>query len=141
MKKLAFEIDIKASKEKVWDILWSDESYRMWTATFLPGSYFEGELVEGHDIRFLSPGENGLFAMVEKVIPFQSMHFVHFGFVIDGISQDKTFAEESIEYYDLYESEIGTKLTVTIKTVDEYITYFTNIFPRALNAVKELSEI
>lgn len=140
MTQLKFSININASKEKIWDILWEDQSYRGWTAKFIPGSYYEGELKEGNDIRFLSPGEHGLFAKVEKVIPYQSMHFVHFGLVLDGVSQHKTFEEDAIEYYDLYESDFGTELTVTIKTDEEYITYFNNSFPRALNAVKELAE-
>lgn len=140
MKKLVFSIEINASREKVWDVLWSDQNYRNWTAVFIPGSYYEGELHEGNDIRFLSPGEHGLFAVVEKVIPFQSMHFTHFGLVIDGISQEKTFGEDAIEQYELSESQVGTKLSVTIKTEEEYITYFSNTFPRALSAIKEITE-
>lgn len=140
MKQLEFSIEINASKEKVWNILWEDQSYRDWTSRFIPGSYYEGELKEGNDILFLSPGKHGLFAKVEKVIPFQSMHFVHFGLVIDGISQPKTFNEGAIEHYDLFESELGTKITVSLRTEEEYIDYFNNSFPRALNAVKQLSE-
>lgn len=140
MKRLEFSVEIKASKEKVWDILWNDESYRVWTASFIPGSYYEGEIIQGNNIRFLSPGQHGLFAVVEKVIPFQSMHFMHFGLVLDGVSQDKTFQDDSIEYYDLLEIESGTKLTVKINTEDEYITYFSNSFPKALNVVKQLAE-
>ena len=140
MKKLEFSIEIKASKEKVWESLWTDQNYRKWTALFLPGSYYEGELKENSDVRFLSPGGHGLFAMVEKVIPFQSMHFLHFGLMIDGISQEKTFKDDAIEQYDLYEIEDGTKLTVTLKTEEEYTTYFKNSFPRALAVVKEIAE-
>lgn len=140
MKKLEFTIEISASREKVWDALWSHQNYRKWTAVFIPGSYYEGELQEGNEIRFLLPGQHGLFAVVEKVIPFQSMHFLHFGLVLNGISERKTFSENSIEYYDLYETGQGTKLTVTINTEEEYVTYFSNSFPRALHAVKELAE-
>lgn len=140
MKRLEFSVEIKASREKVWNILWNDESYRVWTASFIPGSYYEGELIQGNNIRFLSPGQHGLFAVVEKVIPLQSMHFMHFGLVLDGVSQDKTFQDDSIEYYDLLEIESGTKLTVKINTEDEYITYFSNSFPKALNVVKQLAE-
>ena len=140
MKKLEFSIAIEVSKERVWDILWSDETYRRWTATFIPGSYYEGELAEGNTILFLSPGQHGLFAVVEKIIPYQAMYFRHFGFVLDGKMEQKSFADESIEYYDLFESEHGTKLTVTINTEEEYIDYFNNSFPRALLAVKELVE-
>ena len=140
MKKLEFSIEIKASKEKVWESLWNDQNYRKWTALFLPGSYYEGELKENSDVRFLSPGGHGLFAMVEKVIPFRAMYFLHFGLILDGISQEKTFKDGAIEQYDLYENEKGTKLTVTLKTEEEYKTYFNNSFPRALAVVKEIAE-
>ena len=140
MKKLEFSIEIKASKEKVWESLWNDENYRKWTALFLPGSYYEGELKENNDVRFLSPGGHGLFAMVEKVISFESMHFLHFGLIIDGVSQEKTFDAGATEHYDLYEIQDGTKLKVTLKAAEEYTTYFKNSFPRALAAVKEIAE-
>ncbi|WP_027376250.1 SRPBCC family protein [Kaistella palustris] len=140
MKKIQFTVFINASVEKVWNTLWDDDTYRKWTASFIKGSYYEGELAEGNEIRFLSPGEHGLFALVEKVVPFQKMHFLHYGEVIDGIPQEKTFGDEAIEYYDLEEKENGTELTVTINTAEEFLTYFTNSFPRALNIVKELAE-
>ena len=140
MKKLEFSVDINASKEKVWDVLWSDQNYRNWTASFIKGSYYEGELLEGNDVHFLSPGDHGMYAIVEKMIPNQTMHFRHYGEVLDGIPQGDTYGENAIEYYDLYESESGTILTVTINTEEEYITYFTNSFPRALSAIKELAE-
>ena len=54
MKKLEFSIEIKASKEKVCGSLWHDQNYRKWTAIFLPGSYYEGELKENSDVRFFS---------------------------------------------------------------------------------------
>lgn len=140
MKQLEFSIKINSSREKVWEILWQDESYRKWTAVFIPGSYYEGELKQGNDIKFLSPGENGLFAMVEKMVPFESMHFVHFGLILDGVREQKTFKDGAIEYYDLHEIDGFTNLKVTLRTEDEYIDYFNNIFPRALEAVKELAE-
>ncbi|MDN3607974.1 SRPBCC domain-containing protein [Kaistella yonginensis] len=140
MKKLEFSIEIKASKEKVWEALWNNANYRKWTATFIPGSYYEGELREGSNVRFLSPGENGMFTLVEQVIPFKSMHFKHFGEVIEGINQAKTYGDEAIEQYDLVETDEGSLLTVTLNTEEEYITYFTNSFPRALHEVKEIAE-
>lgn len=140
MKTLTFTIEINASAEKVWNVLWEDKTYRDWTSSFIRGSYYEGEMVEGNDIRFLSPGEHGLFGIVEKVEPFTAMHFKHFGEVIDGVSQEKTFGDNAIEYYDLLETESGTKLTVTVNTGAEFKDYFTNSFPRALTKVKEIAE-
>lgn len=68
------------------------------------------------------------------------MYFKHYGEVLDGVSQEKTFGDEGIEYYDLEEIENGTRLIITLNTVEEYITYFTNSFPRAMNMIKELAE-
>ena len=140
MKKLEFSIEINASKEKLWEALWNEQNYQAWTATFIRGSYYEGELKEGNDILFLSPGKHGMFAVVEKMIPFKAMYFKHYGEVLDGIAQEKTYDENAIERYDLSETTHGTTLTVTINTDEEFITYFTNSFPRALNAIKEIAE-
>lgn len=140
MKKLQFTIEINASAKKVWEVLWEDENYRNWTSTFIRGSYYKGELLEGNEILFLSPGEHGIFAVVEKMTPLKSMHFKHYGEVLDGVRQEKTYDENAIEQYDLTETAVGTTLTVTINTEEEYITYFTNSFPRALKAIKEIAE-
>lgn len=34
MEKLIFNTEIKASKEKIWKVLWDDETYRKWTSAF-----------------------------------------------------------------------------------------------------------
>ena len=44
MEKLHFSISIKAPKEKVWDTMLNDVTYRQWTSVFNPpGSYYEGD--------------------------------------------------------------------------------------------------
>lgn len=39
MHKLFFEIQIDAPPERVWDVLWSDITYRQWTTAFTEGSF------------------------------------------------------------------------------------------------------
>ena len=41
MEKQTFKITIDAPREKVWDVLWSDDTYREWTSVFSPGSRAE----------------------------------------------------------------------------------------------------
>ncbi|WP_427872212.1 hypothetical protein [Flavobacterium sp. MMS24-S5] len=53
MEKLVFNIDIKAPKEKIWKVLWDDETYRKWTSVFAEGSYAESTWNEGDKIYFL----------------------------------------------------------------------------------------
>ena len=39
MEKLHFSVNINASKEKVWQTLWDDTTYRKWTSAFSETSY------------------------------------------------------------------------------------------------------
>ena len=39
MKNMNFDISINAPREKVWEVLWDDASYRKWTSAFSEGSY------------------------------------------------------------------------------------------------------
>jgi len=60
MQKLHFTQHINAPREKVWDIMLSDTTYREWTKPFNAGSFYEGSWDEGSDIKFL--GVNDVMA-------------------------------------------------------------------------------
>lgn len=140
MKKLEFIIEIATTNEKVWDALWQEENYKNWTSVFMEGSYAESDWKEGSEIRFLSPGENGMFGIIEKMIPFEKMYFKHLGEIQNGVKQAETYGEEATERYDLKEENGKITLSATMNAPEEYLIYFTNIFPKALKKIKEISE-
>ena len=140
MKKLSFSININAPKEKVWEALWKDENYRKWCATFMEGTYYESDLKEGSEIRFLSPEKDGMWGKVAKMIPNEKMYFLHKGEVHKGENQPAIFGDEAIENYDLVEENGITKLSATVNTTEDYIPYFTKVFPEALKVVKQTAE-
>lgn len=140
MKKLEFSIEIKASKEKVWESLWKQENYRKWAAVFNTGSHYRGDLVEGNQIQFLDAKDNGMFADVTKVVPFEKMHFVLLGEVLNGVSQEVIYEKDSFEQYDLLEKDSHIVLSITLKTVEEYFQFFLNFMPKALEKIKEIAE-
>ena len=140
MKKLELSIEIMATKEKVWDALWQEENYKNWTSVFMEGSYAESDWKEGSEIRFVSPGENGMFGIIEKMIPFEKMYFKHLGEIQNGVKQAETYGEEATERYDLKEENGKITLSATMNAPEEYLIYFTNIFPKALEKIKEISE-
>lgn len=39
METLEFKIRIKAPAEKVWSVLWDEETYKKWTSVFCEGSH------------------------------------------------------------------------------------------------------
>ena len=97
MKKLELSIEIMATKEKVWDALWLEENYKNWTSVFMEGSYAESDWKEGSEIRFLSPAENGMFGIIEKMIPFEKMYFKHLGEIKKGVKQEETYCTVATE--------------------------------------------
>ena len=79
MEKLQFKISIKASKEKIWKVLWEDETYRKWSGAFYEGSYAVSDWNEGGKIHFLGPDGGGMNSVIEKKIPNEYMAFKHLG--------------------------------------------------------------
>ena len=140
MKKLEFTIEIDAPKEKVWEALWKDENYRNWCSVFHEGSHYKSDLEEGSDIFFLGPNGDGMYAIVEKSIPFEKMYFLHKGEFKNGEKQAENFGEDAIERYDLVEKDGKVSLSMTMNSPEEYVGYFASTFPKALEKVKEIAE-
>ena len=140
MKKLEFSIPINTTKEKVWEALWKDDNYRNWCAVFHEGSHYESDLQEGSKIYFLGPDKSGMFATIEKMVPYEKMYFLHKGEFKNGEEQAENYGENAIENYDLSEENGTTTLSVTMNAPEDYIPYFTSTFPPALEKVKEIAE-
>ena len=140
MKKLEFSIPINATKEKVWEALWKDENYRKWVAVFMEGSYTKSDWKEGGEIQFLGAEGNGMYAVIEQLVPYEKMYFLHRGEIKDGVKQEASGWDDAIERYDLIEKDGKTLLTATMNAPEEYIGYFANTFPKALEIVKNIAE-
>lgn len=144
MKKLNFSIEIKAPKENVWAVLWDDTTYRQWTSAFSEGSYAVSDWQEGSKVLFLSPEGEGMFSMIAKKIPNEFMSFKHLGTVKNGIEQPDSEETKkwsgAMENYSLEEKNGVTELTVAMDITEEHEKSFKEIFPKALESVKTLSE-
>ena len=139
MKKLKFNVSIDAPKEKVWDILWADKSYREWTSVFSEGSYAKSDWKEGSRIEFLDGKGNGMYSVIEKKIPNAEMSFRHLGDLKDGVENPANWGDAREKYF-LEESNGKTELKTELDITEEYEPYFADIFPKALEKVKQLAE-
>jgi uncharacterized protein YndB with AHSA1/START domain len=139
METLKFNTSIKASREKVWQVLWNDDTYRKWTAVFCEGSHAESDWKEGSEIKFLGPDGSGMFSIIETKIPNEQMSFRHLGELKNGVKETKDW-DGAMEKYFLTEADGTTELRVEIGMNEEYVKYFADIFPKALEIVKQLSE-
>jgi hypothetical protein len=146
MKKLNFTADINAPKEKVWETLWNDETYREWTSAFAEGSYAKTDnWKEGSKVLFLDPKGQGMVSMVAKNKPNEYMSFKHLGEVKDGVedtTSDRVKAwAGAMENYTLKEKNGKTTLLVEMDATDEFGDYFTQAWPKALEKLKEIAEL
>ena len=145
MEKLNFSISIDAPKEKVWNALWEDANYRNWTGAFCEGSYAQTDnWKEGTKVLFISPVGSGLVSTVAANRPNEFMSFKHLGEVKDGVEDTTSDRVKiwagSFENYTLKETNGSTELTVTIDITDDFKDYFLNVWPKALEALKNIAE-
>jgi len=142
MIKLNYAEHITAPREKVWQLLWADETYRKWTAAFMEGSYAESSWKEGTRIQFLTPDKQGMFGIIEKLVPNTEMSFRHLGEIKNGMEEKKNW-QDATERYFLSDRDGGTQLDVVLTIDDknkEFAGYLNAAFPKALGIIKQLSE-
>ena len=145
MQKMNFSIDINAPREKVWNVLWGDQSYRDWTSAFMEGSYaVTDDWKEGSKVLFLATDGKGIVSKVDAKRPNEFMSFEHQGIVKDGVEDTTSDAVKewkgAKENYTLKEAGNGTKLIIDMDISEEEKEYFEKVWPKALERVKDLAE-
>ena|ERR1700741_344726 len=138
-KKLNFEIRINAPKEKVWKTLWDDKTYRQWTSVFSPDSHAKSDWKEGSRIEFGDGKGNGMFSLIEKKTDNVQMTFKHLGELKDGEEKLSDWGDARESYF-LSEHNGQTDLKVELDSVEEFLDFFKEVFPKALQLVKQISE-
>lgn len=144
MTNLQYSIRINALREKVWDTMLSDETYRQWSSTFMPGSHFVGDWSEGSKILFLGPDaegekEGGMAAIVKENRPQEFVSLEYHAEIRDGI--ETPMEGTGYENYTLEDKDGGTLVTIDLLGLpDEYAEMFNETWPKALEKLKELAE-
>jgi hypothetical protein len=151
MQKLQFKKEINAPAQKVYETmlgLKDKSTYEYWTAAFNPSSTFEGNWNKKSKIYFVGTDENGTKGgMISEIMENKAAEFVsirHYGF-LDG-DKEVTTGEQvekwagGLENYLFEETSGITKVTVDIDVIDEYLDYFKETYPKALNKLKEIAE-
>jgi uncharacterized protein YndB with AHSA1/START domain len=144
MKKLHFEVAIRAPRQTVWDRMLGPESYREWTRAFAEGSYYEGTWDEGARILFLSPGGEGMFARIAENRRHERIVIEHLGIVKDGKEDHDTPLAQAWagahEAYTFSEAQGVTTVKVEVDSSDEMDASFSQMWPQALARLKAICE-
>ena len=149
MKKINLETVINASREKVWDAIVNEPKYRRWTSAFGETSHFEGGWNKGDTIRFLAINKEGKKeGMVSEIAESNYPEYIsikHLGYIVNGI--DDTTSEEIRKWAPAFENytlekvgEDKTLFKLEMDCIDEYYDLMMDLWPKAMDKLKEVSE-
>jgi len=149
MQKLKVSIEINAPKEKVWNTMLDDKTYRMWTTPFNEDSYYKGDWSKGSKIFFLGPDpetgkEGGMVSRIAENKLYEFISIEHLGIIKDGVedttSEDVKKWTPAFENYTFQEKNGTTEVLVEMDINDEYKEMFEGMWPKALQVLKEIAE-
>lgn len=148
MEKLHFSITINEPKEKVWNTMLGEDSYKKWADVFMDGSHYVGDWDKGSKILFLGPNKSGkMEGMVSRIKENRLYEYVsieHIGFVQNG--EEDTSSDEvkkwagALENYTFKENNGTTEVLVDMDTNEQYKEMFEDLWPKALQKLKQLAE-
>ncbi|MFT2010685.1 SRPBCC family protein [Pontibacter sp. 13R65] len=144
MQQIRLSTEINATKEKVWDVLLSDATYRAWTSVFEEGSYAETDWKEGSKALFLTPEGSGMVSRIKLHKPNDVITIEHLGMVKDGEeiydSEEMKSWQGSTETYRVRSLNGKTELTIEQDSAEKHYEWLSKTWEQALQKVKELAE-
>ncbi|PKF75625.1 SRPBCC family protein [Chryseobacterium sp. PMSZPI] len=144
METLSYETVIDAPVQKVWDILWSPETYSEWTKYFSAGSIMKSDWKIGGKTYFLNDKGEGMVSTIDSLEEPYQVVFKHLGVVKDGIedTQSKEVMEwnGSFEKYFLIDFDGKTKLHTEVQVDNQWKDHMDTGFTKGLIVVKSLAE-
>lgn len=144
MKTLHFSKTINAPAGKVWNAMLEDETYRQWTTAFTEGSHFEGSWEEGEKILFLDADGQGMVSTIAENRPYEFISIKHIGIIHDGVEDTESKEAQkwapAFENYTFTEKDGKTTVAVDMDIEEEHEEMFNEMWPNALQKLKELAE-
>lgn len=144
-----FNIEINASREKVWEVLFAETTYPIWTSAFSPDSRAETDWQKGSKALFIDASNRGMVSRIVENIPNEFLSIEHLGMYDNGVEdyeseQVKMWAGAK-ENYTLTALNDKTNLHIYMEMDEseankEMIAMFAGMWPKALAKVKELAE-
>ena len=138
MKLLEFTTQISATPEKVWNVLFTQDSYGKWSSAMNSGTYFEGNWEEGSILKFLDQKNNGMYNLVEINKENQLLRMKHIGWIMDGELSPQGWEDSTVTYI-LEPNDNGTLLKAEVNSLDEFIEFFNTKYPQNFELIKNIS--
>ena len=151
MEKLQYTVNINAPATRIYNFMLginNKSTYEEWTALFNPTSTYEGSWDKGSKILFIGVDEKGekggMVSRIAENIPNRFVSIQHYGMlkgdteITEGPEVEKW--ANGFENYTFEENNGTTKVTVDLETIEEFLDYMNDNYPKALDNLKELCE-
>lgn len=145
METLSYEIIINAPSEKVWDVLWTPETYTEWTQYFGPGSVMKSDWKVGGKTYFVNAEGAGMVSTIDSLDEPNQIIFKHLG-MVDKEGNEDIHSKEVMEWSGAFEKYIlidldgKTKLHTEVQVEKEWREHLNTGFLKGLEVVKNLAE-
>lgn len=144
MKTIKKSAEIKASREKVWNILFDTEKSKQWYSVFMAGSHAEGNWTKDSIMMFKDAEGTGLAARVNEIKPGEEVDLQYEAVIYNGkLNYDDSEAKEwkgLHESYRLASNGNTTTFSVVSEVPDRYFEGMDESWDNAMKKIKELSE-
>lgn len=145
METLSYEIIINAPKQKVWDVLWGENTYSEWTKFFSLGSQMKSDWKVGGKTYFVNQEGEGMVSTIDSLEEPDQIIFKHLGMVDKNGVEDTESMEIKqwsgcFEKYILIDYDGKTKLHTEVQVEKNWEEHMNNGFNKGLEVVKNLAE-
>jgi uncharacterized protein YndB with AHSA1/START domain len=148
IEPMHFEVAINSKAGEVYKTMLDEKTYNEWTAEFNPTSHFKGSWEKGSKILFLGTDRNGktggMVSRIKENIPEKYLSIEHMGIVQDG--KEIVCGPEidgwagSLENYTFTAANGQTLVEVDIDSNNDFKSYFSEKWPKALSRLKTICE-
>jgi uncharacterized protein YndB with AHSA1/START domain len=144
---LHFETIINCDVEKVYRTLTEPATFSQWTSVFNESSRFEGSWEKGSTIRFLGTNNSGMtegmVSVIRENIRDKFISIEHLGIIQNDteiVRKPEVTGWRNLENYTFVPSGNKTKFIVDVDSDKDFIPYFSDMFPKALEKLKAVCE-
>lgn len=145
METLSYEIIIDAPKQKVWEVLWGENTYSEWTQFFSPGSQMKSDWKVNGKTYFVNQEGAGMVSTIDSLGHPDQIIFKHLGMVDKNGVEDTESMEVKqwsgcFEKYILIDYDGRTKLHVEVQIDKNWEEHMNTGFTKGLEVVKNIAE-
>jgi uncharacterized protein YndB with AHSA1/START domain len=145
METLNYEIHINANIQKVWDLLWNEETYAQWSQFFTPTSKMTSDWQVGGKTYFLDENNAGMVSTILALNAPYEVIFQHLGLVKNGVEDTlsravKQWSGKQEKYFLRIIDENKTELRAIIHSDQSQEEAMNEGFNRGFLLLKNVAE-